>query len=263
MTAEFEGALLAVIAERAGAAAAVLECFGGAVGEAARRRMAELRALPAAARAKEVAAVLARAGSPVPPALRAVHGDWVMATLEAEPEAKAAMAAAAMPAAAVELSPGAVWMLRRAFGAFPLTAMAADEVAAARAALARRGAQALHAVLGGMGGEGGKRAAVAAALAQLGESGEVLKAVVREREASAGSAGSGRAEATGDGGALAAATRACRGVELRSPYALERIGAAAMGKELEAMQGEERERWRELRWFLPRSVGMALAAHLG
>lgn len=250
MTAEFEGALLAVIAERAGAAAAVLECFGGAVGEAARRRMAELRALPAAARAKEVAAVLARAGSPVPPALRAVHGDWVTAALEAEPEAKAAMAAAA-----VELSPGAVWMLRRAFGAFPLTAMAAATVAEARAALARRGALALHAVLGGMGGEGGKRAAVAAALAQLGESGEVLKAVVRESEASAG--------AIVDGGALAAATRACRGVELRSPYALERIGAAAMGKELQAMQGAERERWRELRWFLPRSVGMALAAHLG
>lgn len=261
MTAEFEGALLAVIAERAGAAVAVLEGFAGAVGAAARRRMAELRALPAAARAKEVAAVLARASSPVPPALRAVHGDWVMAALEAEPEAKAAMATAAMTA--VALSPGAVWMLRRAFGAFPLTAMAADEVAAARAALARRGAQALHAVLGGMGGEGGRRAAVAAALAQLGESGEALKAVVREHEASAASAGGGRAEATVDGGALAAATRACRGVELRSPYALERIGAAAMGKELEAMQGEERERWRELRWFLPRSVGMALAAHLG
>lgn len=264
MARDFEAELLAVIAERAGAAAAVLERVGGEVGEAARRRLGELRALPTPRRAKEIAAVLARAGSPVPPTLRAVYPDWVAAALDAEPEAKPCLAAASAasassgePSARAEaLSPGAVWMLRRAFGGFPLTAPSAAEVEEVRAQLAWRGARALVAVLGGVGGVGGKRAAVAAALVQLGDSGELLKAAVRESDAEVGAAGAV------DVGALGAATRACRGVDLRSPHALERIGAAAMGKELAAMTGAERARWRGMCWFVPRAVGMAMAALL-
>lgn len=223
--------LLAVIAERAGVAGSMLERVAGPLGEDARRRLGELRAMPAAQRASELAQVLARVGSPLPPTVRAVHPDWVQAAFEAEPEARTAMTAA-------EPTPATVWMLRRAFGAFPLQLPPVEEAEQAWAELSRRGALALVAVLGG------RRPAVAAAMAQLGESGEMLRVVAREVEA-------GQLEAM----EMTAATRACRAVELKDVYALERIGVAAMGKEI----GEERERWRALCWCLPRVVGMMIA----
>jgi hypothetical protein len=226
-----DGELLAVIAERAGVAGSMLERVAGPLGEEARHRLTGLRAKPAAQRAGELAQVLARVSSPLPPTVRAVHPDWVHAALEAEPEARAAMTAA-------ELTPATVWMLRRAFGAFPLQLPAVEEAERAWAELSRCGALALVAVLGG------RRAAVAAAMAQLGEGGEVLRAVARELEA-------GQAEAM----ELTLATRACRGVELKEAYALERIGVAAMSKEMAA----ERARWRALCWCMPRAVGLMIA----
>jgi hypothetical protein len=223
--------LLAVIAERAGVAGSMLERMAEPLGGAARRRLAELRATPAGQRAGALAQVLARVSSPVPPTVRAVHPDWVQAALEAEPEARAAMTAA-------ELTPATVWMLRRAFGSFPLQLPPVEEAEQAWAELSRGGALALVAVLGG------RRAAVAAAMAQLGEGGESLRVVARELEA--GHAGAME---------LTLATRACRGVELKESYALERIGVAAMGKEMAA----ERERWRALCWCMPRAVGLMIA----
>jgi hypothetical protein len=230
-----DGELLAVIAERAGVAGAILERISGPLGEAARQRLAELRGMPAAQRVAEMAQVLARVSSPLPRAMREVHPDWVQAALEAEPEARAAMAVAS---AGEGMEPATVWMLRRAFGALPLQVPEVHEVEGARAELARAGALALVAVLGG------RRVAVAAAMAQLGERGETLRVVAREQEA--------QQVAPME---LTAATRACRGVDLKEPEALERIGVAAMGREL----GRERERWRALCWCLPRAVGRLIA----
>jgi hypothetical protein len=259
------GALMAALAMRGGGGAAVLARLGGAVGAAARQRGEELAAMPAEVRERAVARELARAASPVPAGMRALHAEWSEALLAAEPEARWLLedvASGAAPAVTRTMSPERVWILRRAFGAVPQRSPEADEVAAALAELRRRGAAALAAVLGG------QRAAVAAALAQLGAASaasEALRAAVREREQAASGPGSGAGEgATSGAGGRAlivdgkAAARACRGVELRSAHALERIGVAAMGEELAAAS----LRWLALCCYVPKALGMLIAARL-
>lgn len=262
------GELMAALAARSGVSAAVLARLGGAVGEATRRRRAELAAMSAEARERAVARELARTASPVPGGMRALHGEWSEELLAAEPEARRLLedvASGAAPAVTRTMSPERVWLLRRAFGSVPQRSADEVEVVAAMEALRRRGAAALAAVIGG------QRAAVAAALAQLGagaesgaDAGVALRAAVREREqvaseraAANGPAGSGPA---GSGRLLdgKAAARACRGVELRSAYALERIGVAAMGEELAAAELY----WLGLCCFLPRAIGTMIAARL-
>jgi hypothetical protein len=231
-----DGALLAVIAERAGVGAAVLERLGGPLGAAARQSAGELAALPAGPRAQRVALELARVGSPVPPTVRAVHGSWVEAALAAEPEAKAALERPSLDEATA-------WLLRRAFGALPRHAPSPTAIEGAQQRLRWAGALALGSLLGG------RRQAIAAALAQLGDGGQALREVVRGLEAGELSAME-----------LREATRACRGVELRQAYALERIGVTALGDAI--IDGRERERWMALCCFLPRPVGLAIAAQL-
>jgi hypothetical protein len=326
-----DGALMAALALRSDQAA-VLARLGGAVGAAARRRAEELAAMSEVARERAVARELARAASPVPWGLRALHAEWSEALLAAEPEARQLLvdvASGEAPAVARTMSPERVWLLRRAFGALPQRAPDEVEVVAALEELRRWGAAALAAVLGG------QRAAVAAALVQLaasdaaaqaaagsaaarmvGGAGDALRAALREREqalrpltsepgnqailglVSTGSldegrpaslqrtssfhnrsgeaAGRERAEEAGaappeEAGAAReaagaarrlldgkSAARACRGVELRSAHALERIGVAAMGDELLA----EPLRWLGLCCYVPRAVGMAIARRL-
>lgn len=229
-----DGTLLAVIAERAGVGAEVLERLGGSLGESARRSFAELSALGRLPRAQRVALELARAGSPVPATLRAMHPEWVEAALAAEPEAKAALERGSLDEATV-------WLLRRAFGHLPRQAPAPAAIEAARSRLRRAGALALAVLLGG------RRPAIAAALAQLGDDGEVLRQVIRELAA-------GELVAM----ELRQATRACRNVELRQEAALERIGVAALAAELAG----ERERWMAMCCFVPRAIGLAIAAQL-
>jgi hypothetical protein len=229
-----DGALLAVIAERAGLAPAVLERLEGPLGESARRSFAELRTRPSDERMQAVAGELARVGSPSPPSWRAVHPEWRQALLEAEPEARLA-------SEAPSLEPAAVWLLRRALGALPRQAPSPAALDGALRLLGRGGALALATLLGA------RRAALAAALAQLGDRGAPLRAVARELEAR-----------TIEPMELRVATAACRGVELRQPHVLERIGAAALRDALRA----EPERWAALCYFVPRALGMMIAAQL-
>lgn len=226
--------LLAVIAERAGVGAEVLERLGGSLGQATRKSFAELSALGRAPRAQRVALELAKAGSPVPATLRAMHPEWVEAALAAEPEARGALERGS-------LDEGTVWLLRRAFGQLPRQAPEPAAIEEARSRLRRAGALALAVLLGG------RRPAIAAALAQLGDDGEVLRQVLRELAAGE------LAEME-----LREATRACRNVELRQPDALERIGVVALAAELAG----ERERWMAMSCFVPRAVGLAIGAAL-
>ncbi len=239
-----DAALLAVIAERAGVVPAVLERLAGSLGEATRRGFAELRAQPAAVRMQTVARELARVGSPLPPSLRAVHAEWLQAAFEAEPEGRAAVGLALEQGGAARgatTEPAVVWLLRRALGSLPRQAPSPAALEASLRTLGRGGALALATLLGE------RRPALAAALAQLGELGAPLRAMARELEA-----GAARPME------LRLATRACRGVELRQPHALERIGAVALGEVLLA----ERERWAALCYFVPRALGLAIAEQL-
>ncbi len=229
-----DGTLLAVIAERAGVGAEVLARLSGSLGQSTQKSFAELSALGRAPRAQRMALELAKAGSPVPTTLRAMHPEWVEAALAAEPEARAALGSGSLDEATV-------WLLRRAFGHLPRHAPAPGAVAAARSGLRRAGALALAVLLGG------RRPAIAAALAQLGEDGGLLRQVIRELAA-------GELLAM----ELREATRACRNVELRQENALERIGVVALAAEMAG----ERERWMAMCCFVPRAIGLAIAAQL-
>ncbi|MEZ4363956.1 MAG: hypothetical protein R3B48_27520 [Kofleriaceae bacterium] len=225
--------LLVTLVERAGLPSRVLDRVAGPEAEEAREA---LRRAPreATGRSARHARTLARVSAPVPVTLREVHPEWVAAWLRSEPAARELLT---QPS----LAPEAVWLARRAFGSAPTRAPGRGEAEEARRGLEAGGALALAVALDR------RRPAVAAALAQLGERGAALK-----------DADERLGRASGPPLALRDALEACRGVELRAPWSLELIGVAAQAPEL----AQDARRWRRLCHFLPRALGLAIAATL-